>query len=83
MFVVYVSKSWTANSWLTHGARNLGDSKLVKETPYDAKLTVASSENLELLTGDVFMTDGSATPARQTPYKLVTTDIESVDEAYK
>ena len=36
-----------------------GDHKLVKETPYDTKLTVASSENLELLTGDVFMTDGS------------------------
>ena len=57
-----------------------GDSKLVKETPYDNKLTVASSENLELLTGDVFMTDSSETPAAQTPYKLVTTDIESVDD---
>ena len=34
--------------------------------------------NLELLTGDVFMTDGSEVPATQTPYKLVTTDIESV-----
>ena len=34
--------------------------------------------NLELLTGDVFMSDGSETPATQTPYKLVTTDIESV-----
>ena len=55
-----------------------GETKLVKETPYAAKLTVASSENLELLTGDVFMTDGSETPATQTPYKLVTTDIESV-----
>ena len=57
--------------------------KLVKETPYDTKLTVASSENLELLTGDVFMTDGSETPATQTPYKLVTTDIESVSEGGK
>ena len=56
-----------------------GDTKLVKETPYAAKLTVASSENLELLTGDVFMSDGSETPATQTPYKLVTTDIESVE----
>ena len=55
-----------------------GDTKLFKQTPYDTKLTVASSENLELLTGDVFMTDGSETPATQTPYKLVTTDIESV-----
>ena len=55
-----------------------GQTKLVKETPYDNKLTVASSENLELLTGDVFMTDGSEVPATQTPYKLVTTDIESV-----
>ena len=62
------------------GARDLGDTKLVKETPYDSKLTVASSENLELLTGDVFMTDSSETPAAQTPYKLVTTDIESVDD---
>ena len=56
------------------------DDKLVKETPYAAKLTVASSENLELLTGDVFMTDGSDTPATQTPYKLVTTDIESANQ---
>ena len=62
------------------GVRDLGDSKLVKETPYDNKLTVASSENLELLTGDVFMTDSSETPAAQTPYKLVTTDIESVSD---
>ena len=56
------------------------DDKLVKETPYAAKLTVASSENLELLTGDVFMTDGSDTPATQTPYKLVTTDFESAED---
>ena len=56
--------------------------KLVKETPYDNKLTVASSENLDLLAAmadkNVFMTDGSAVPATQTPYKLVTSDIESV-----
>ena len=59
-----------------------GASKLVKETPYAAKLTVASSENLELLAAmadkSVFMTDASSVPATQTPYLLQTTDIESV-----
>ena len=64
---------------MVQGVCDLGDNKLVKETLYVAKLTVASNSNLELLTGDVFMSDGSETPATQTPYKLVTTDIESVD----
>ena len=61
------------------GVRDLGDTKLVKETAYDTKLTVASSEGLDLLTGDVFMSDGSAVPATQTPYKLVTT-VEIVEQ---
>ena len=52
--------------------------KLVKETPYDTKLTLEDDTNLDLLS-DVFMTDGASTPATQTPYKLTTTDIESVD----
>ena len=44
-----------SNLLVDKGVRDLGDNKLVKETPYAAKLTVASNSNLELLTGDVFM----------------------------
>ena len=57
-----------------------GDTKLVKETPYDTTLTVAGSTDLADMTGSVLMTDGSGAPGpyTQTPYKLVTTDIESV-----
>ena len=54
---------------------------LVKETPYDTKLTVAGSTDLADMTGSVLMTDGTGAPGpySQTPYKLVTTDIESVN----
>ena len=53
---------------------------LVKETPYDTKLTVAGPTDLADMTGAVLMTDGTGAPGpyTQTPYKLVTTDIESV-----
>ena len=53
---------------------------LVKETPYNTKLTVAGPTDLALMTGSVFSTDGSGSPGpyTQTPYKLTTTDIESV-----
>ena len=67
-----------------------GQRKLSKETPYDAKLTVASDTDLaemaEVL-GGCHMTDGTTEPDgeggnkyAQSPYKLVTTDIESVDD---
>ena len=57
-----------------------GDNKLSKETPYDTKLTVAGSTDLADMTGSVFMTDGNPPggPYTQTPYKLVTSEIESV-----
>ena len=53
---------------------------LVKETPYDTKLTVAGPKDLADMTGATVMTDGTGAPGpySQTPYKLVTTDIESV-----
>ena len=59
-----------------------GQTKLVKETPYDTKLTVASDKDLADMSGSVFgcsdaYGDG---PFTQTPYKLVTSDIESVVE---
>ena len=55
--------------------------KLVKETPYDTTLTVAGPTDLADMTGSVLMTDGTGAPGpyTQTPYKLVTTDIESVN----
>ena len=54
--------------------------KLVKETPYDTTLTVDGPTDLADMTGSVLMTNGTGTPGpyTQTPYKLVTTDIESV-----
>ena len=57
---------------------------LVKETPYDTKLTVAGPTDLADMTGSVLMTDGTGAPGpySQTPYKLVTTDIESVETGY-
>ena len=60
-----------------------GDTKLVKETPYDTTLTVASDKDLADMSGSVFgcsdaYGDG---PFTQTPYKLVTSDIESVTDA--
>ena len=59
-----------------------GDTKLVKQTPYDTKLTVAGPTDLADMTGSVLMTDGTGAPGpfTQTPYKLVTTDIESANE---
>ena len=59
----------------------LRDTKLVKETAYDTKLTVAGPKDLADMTGATFMSDGAGAPGpyTQTPYKLVTTDIESVD----
>ena len=60
---------------------------LVKKTPYDTKLTVAGPKDLADMTGSAFMSDGSGAsgPYSQTPYKLVTTDIESVEnlQGYK
>ena len=58
--------------------------KLTKEVPYDTKLTVAGPTDLADMTGAVLMTDGSGAPGpySQTPYKLVTTDIESVETGY-
>ena len=58
-----------------------GQTKLTKSTPYDTKLTVAGPTDLADMTGAVFATDGSGAPGpySQTPYKLVTTDIESVN----
>ena len=62
-------------------------STLVKKTPYDTKLTVAGPKDLAEMTGSAFMSDGSGAsgPYSQTPYKLVTTDIESVEnlQGYK
>ena len=57
-----------------------GQTKLTKETLYNTKLTVAGSTDLADMTGAVLMTDGTGAPGpySQTPYKLVTTDIESV-----
>ena len=60
---------------------NPGEDKLVTETPYDTKLTVDGSTDLADMTGSVLMTDGSTEASgayTQTPYKLTTTDIESV-----
>ena len=60
-----------------------GQTKLVKQTPYDSTLTVAGPTDLADMTGSVLMTDGSTEASgayNQTPYKLVTTDIESVTE---
>ena len=59
-----------------------GDNKLVKETPYDTKLTVAGPTDLADMTGSTIMTDGTGAPGpyTQTPYKLVTTDIESIND---
>ena len=56
---------------------------LVKETPYETKLTVDGSTDLADMTGSVLMTDGSTEASgayTQTPYKLVTTEIESVED---
>ena len=57
-----------------------GQTTLVKETLYDTKLTVDSDKNLADIADNVLMTDGDASSGlyTQTPYKLVTTDIESV-----
>ena len=73
----------TAASWTgSDGSGTPGEqTTLTKETPYDTKLTVAGPTDLADMTGSVLMTDGSGAPGpySQTPYKLVTTDIESVE----
>ena len=58
-----------------------GDTELTKSASYDIKLTVSGDKDLEKMTGAVFMSDGTPTGGEysQTSYKLVTTDIESVD----
>ena len=55
---------------------------LSKQVPYDTKLTVAGPTDLADMTGGTFMSDGAGAPGpyTQTPYKLVTTDIESVND---
>ena len=60
-----------------------GDTKLVKSTPYDTKLTVDSDKDLAKMTGATFMSDGTlgASGYTQTPYKLVTSEIENVEQA--
>lgn len=57
-----------------------GDTTLVKEIPYDTKLTVAGSTDLADMSGSVFSTDGTGAPGpySQTPYKLVTSQITNV-----
>ena len=57
-----------------------GQTKLTKETAYDTKLTVDSDKDLADMTGATFMSDGTlgATGYTQTPYKLVTSEIENV-----
>ena len=59
-----------------------GQTTLSKETAYDTKLTVDSDKDLADMTGAVFMSDGAGAPGpyTQTPYKLVTSDIESVND---
>jgi hypothetical protein len=75
--IVVDGGEWTGSD----GSGTLGEqTTLVKETPYDTKLTVAGSTDLADMTGSTFMSDGAGAPGpySQTPYKLVTTDIESV-----
>ena len=59
-----------------------GDTELVKEIPYDTKLTVSGDKDLEdMVAGDpMVMSDGTPPGGAYTrkEYKLVTTDIESV-----
>ena len=64
------------------GTNLYGDTKLIKETPYSDKLTVAGPTDLADMTGTAFMSDGTGSPGKytQTPYKLVTTDFESVED---
>ena len=58
-----------------------GQEKLTKKTPYDTTLTVDGPTDLADMTGSVFMSDGEPAGGKYslTGYKLVTTDIESVD----
>jgi len=63
---------------LDKSVRNLGDRELTKVVPYDNKLTLSGDENFSILTGDVIGTTGSQNPTTKTPYKLTTSDIDSV-----
>ena len=61
-----------------------GQTKLTKETPYDTKLTVSGGKDLEdMVAGDPMVMSDGTPPGGEYPrkeYKLVTTDIESVDQ---
>ena len=71
--------NWTG----TDGSGTPGEqTKLVKETPYDTKLTVKSTKDIDnpAFSGDVFMTDELGDgPFNQTPYNLETSLITKVD----
>ena len=54
-----------------------GDTKLSKTEVWGTELTFSGPTGLDEITGDVVMWDGSD-DVKITPYKLVTTDIESV-----
>ena len=81
--VKVVSQDEDANTITVDGGTWTTSDKLVKETPYDTKLTVAGSTDLADMSGSTFMSDGTGAPGpySQTPYKLTTTDIESVAES--
>lgn len=59
----------------------VGDRKLVKETPYDTKLTVATDKDFDSLLGTSWMTDGQGAPGpyAQTPYLVTSDTIVRVD----
>ena len=59
----------------------VGDTKLVKETPYDTTLTVATDKGFDYLLGTSWMTDGQGAPGpyTQTPYLLTSDTIESAE----
>ena len=60
-----------------------GYTTVVKNLNYETKLTLDSDKDFDYLTDTMFMTDGDASSGlyTQTPYKLVTSDIESVNGA--
>ena len=60
----------------------VGATKLSKETAYDTKLTLAGAKDLDDMTGEVFMSDGTPAggPYTQTPYTLTTNTILNVQD---
>ena len=60
-----------------------GEQKLVKVLLGNSTLTLASNKDLADMAGATFMSDGAGAPGpyTQTPYKLVTTDIASIDDS--